>query len=298
MENTGINTKQGAAFGKKLWACAIIFGLIGQIAWVVENMFFAKFGQDLFDTRGELYYTVTTLMVILSAVTATVTTIFAGGLIDKTGKRKPFITVGYLLWGVTIMLFAVIPIDFSDDKNWGIIAALVILDCVMTFFGSTANDAAFNTWVADVTNVKNRGLVNTILSVMPVIATVLVFGIGMFTYDSGATYVNDLGETVKVPIAMRDPLNIKLFFIIMGIFPMVGGVLSAFMMKDSPDIVKNSNPNYFKETFYGFWHSSTDIHVLSHQLHPEYAGHRRLHHSPRRHHRGGRDNHRGAWRAL
>ena len=252
MENTGINTKQGAAFGKKLWACAIIFGLIGQIAWVVENMFFAKFGQDLFDTRGELYYTVTTLMVILSAVTATVTTIFAGGLIDKTGKRKPFITVGYLLWGVTIMLFAVIPIDFSDDKNWGIIAALVILDCVMTFFGSTANDAAFNTWVADVTNVKNRGLVNTILSVMPVIATVLVFGIGMFTYDSGATYVNDLGETVKVPIAMRDPLNIKLFFIIMGIFPMVGGVLSAFMMKDAPGIIKNSDPEYLKETFYGF----------------------------------------------
>ena len=238
--------------GKKLWACAIIFGLIGQIAWVVENMFFAKFGQDLFDTRGELYYTVTTLMVILSAVTATVTTIFAGGLIDKTGKRKPFITVGYLLWGVTIMLFAVIPIDFSDDKNWGIIAALVILDCVMTFFGSTANDAAFNTWVADVTNVKNRGLVNTILSVMPVIATVLVFGIGMFTYDSGATYVNDLGETVKVPIAMRDPLNIKLFFIIMGIFPMVGGVLSAFMMKDAPGIIKNSDPEYLKETFYGF----------------------------------------------
>ena len=238
--------------GKKIWACAITFGLIGQIAWVVENMFFAKFGQDLFDTRGDLYFTVTTLMVILSAVTATVTTIFAGGLIDKTGKRKPFITFGYLIWGVTIMLFAAIPIDFSDNSSWGIIAALVVLDCVMTFFGSTANDAAFNTWVADVTDVTNRGKVNTILSVMPVIATVLVFGIGMLTYDNGATVTNDAGAVIKVAIADRDGLLIKLFFIIMGIFPMVGGVLSAFMMKDSPDIVKNSNPNYFKETFYGF----------------------------------------------
>lgn len=238
--------------GKKIWACAIVFGLIGQIAWVVENMFFAKFGQDLFDTRGNLYFTVTTLMVILSAVTATVTTIFAGGLIDKTGKRKPFITVGYVLWGVTIMLFAAIPIDFSDDRNWGIITVLVVLDCVMTFFGSTANDAAFNTWVADVTDVSNRGKVNTILSVMPVIATVLVFGIGMFTYDSGATVTNELGEVIKVPIFERDPLNIKLFFIIMGIFPMIGGLLSFFMMKDAPGIVKNSNPNYLKETFYGF----------------------------------------------
>lgn len=238
--------------GKKIWACAIVFGLIGQIAWVVENMFFAKFGQDLFDTRGNLYFTVTTLMVILSAVTATVTTIFAGGLIDKTGKRKPFITVGYVLWGVTIMLFAAIPIDFSDDRSWGIITVLVVLDCVMTFFGSTANDAAFNTWVADVTDVSNRGKVNTILSVMPVIATVLVFGIGMFTYDSGATVTNELGEVIKVPIFERDPLNIKLFFIIMGIFPMIGGLLSFFMMKDAPGIVKNSNPNYLKETFYGF----------------------------------------------
>lgn len=238
--------------GKKIWACAIVFGLIGQIAWVVENMFFAKFGQDLFDTRGNLYFTVTTLMVILSAVTATVTTIFAGGLIDKTGKRKPFITVGYVLWGVTIMLFAAIPIDFSDDRSWGIITVLVVLDCVMTFFGSTANDAAFNTWVADVTDVSNRGKVNTILSVMPVIATVLVFGIGMFTYDSGATVTNELGEVIKVPIFERDPLNIKLFFIIMGIFPMIGGLLSFFMMKDASGIVKNSNPNYLKETFYGF----------------------------------------------
>ena len=236
-----------APLGKKIWACAIVFGLIGQIAWVVENMFFAKFGQDLFDTRGELYFTVTTLMVVLSAVTATVTTIFAGGLIDKTGKRKPFITFGYLIWGVTIMLFAAIPINFSDDSNWGIIAVLVILDCVMTFFGSTANDAAFNTWVADVTDVRNRGRVNTILSVMPVIATVLVFGIGMFTYDNGAVV-----DGVNIPITMRDEMNIKLFFIIMGIFPMVGGVLSAFMMKDAPGIVKNSNPNYLKETFYGF----------------------------------------------
>lgn len=238
--------------GKKIWACAIVFGLIGQIAWVVENMFFAKFGQDLFDTRGNLYFTVTTLMVILSAVTATATTIFAGGLIDKTGKRKPFITVGYVLWGVTIMLFAAIPIDFSDDRSWGIITVLVVLDCVMTFFGSTANDAAFNTWVADVTDVSNRGKVNTILSVMPVIATVLVFGIGMFTYDSGATVTNELGEVIKVPIFERDPLNIKLFFIIMGIFPMIGGLLSFFMMKDASGIVKNSNPNYLKETFYGF----------------------------------------------
>lgn len=252
MENSVVSSVKSTPLGKRIWFCAVFFGLIGQIAWVVENMFFAKFGQDLFDTQGELYYTVTTLMVILSALTATVTTIFAGGLIDKTGKRKPFITFGYIIWGVTIMLFAAVPINFSASENWGIIAVLVILDCVMTFFGSTSNDAAFNAWVTDVTDSTNRGKVNTILSVMPVVATVLVFGIGMFTYDNGATVTNEAGEIVKVAIGERNPLFIKLFFIIIGIFPMIGGVVSAFTMKDAPNIVRNSNPDYLKETFYGF----------------------------------------------
>lgn len=252
MENSVVSSAKSTPLGKRIWFCAVFFGLIGQIAWVVENMFFAKFGQDLFDTQGELYYTVTTLMVILSALTATVTTIFAGGLVDKTGKRKPFITFGYIIWGVTIMLFAAVPINFSASENWGIIAVLVILDCVMTFFGSTSNDAAFNAWVTDVTDSTNRGKVNTILSVMPVVATVLVFGIGMFTYDNGATVTNEAGEIVKVAIGDRNPLFIKLFFIIIGIFPMIGGVVSAFTMKDAPNIVRNSNPDYLKETFYGF----------------------------------------------
>lgn len=252
MENSVVSSAKSTPLGKRIWFCAVFFGLIGQIAWVVENMFFAKFGQDLFDTQGELYYTVTTLMVILSALTATVTTIFAGGLVDKTGKRKPFITFGYIIWGVTIMLFAAVPINFSASENWGIIAVLVILDCVMTFFGSTSNDAAFNAWVTDVTDSTNRGKVNTILSVMPVVATVLVFGIGMFTYDNGATVTNEAGEIVKVAIGERNPLFIKLFFIIIGIFPMIGGVVSAFTMKDAPNIVRNSNPDYLKETFYGF----------------------------------------------
>lgn len=49
----------------------------------------------------------------------------------------------------------------------------------MTFAGSTAYDAAFITWTTDVTDDTNRGKVNTILSVLPVFATVIVFiGLG------------------------------------------------------------------------------------------------------------------------
>ncbi len=217
----------------KVWMCALLFGLVGQIAWSVENMYFAKLAQDIFAGIGEhdLASIVSTLMIWLSAIVATATTIFAGGFIDKLGKRKPFIVYGYMAWGVTIMLFAAIPLTPTGKMIGGVAALLVIFDCIMTFFGSTAYDAAFNTWVTDITDNTNRGKVNSVLSIFTILAFVMVFVIAMFTYDAG---------------------HQAIFFIILGIIPIVIGIVSLFIMKDSPNILKNTNPNYLKETFYGF----------------------------------------------
>lgn len=140
---------------------------------------------------------------------------------------------GYIAWGLTIMLFAAIPMR-ADSHTLGLLGFLLVLfDCIMTFAGSTAYDAAFNTWTTDVTDDTNRGKVNTVLSVLPVFATVIVF-IG-------------LGSLYK-------PTNESnwLFFIVLGIIPIVAGILAIFMMKDSTHIVKNQNPDFLKETFYGF----------------------------------------------
>ena len=43
-----------------------------------------------------------------------------------------------------------------------------------------------------------------------------------------------------------------LFFIILGIIPIVAGILALFILKDAPDIQKAEGQNYLKETFYGF----------------------------------------------
>lgn len=219
--------------GGRIWSSIIICGLIGQIAWIIENMYFATFAQDIFEDTakfGNYYYIATTLMVILSALTATLTTIFAGALCDKVGKRKIFICAGYIVWGFTIMLFATIPLEFSADKSKGIIALLVIFDCIMTLAGSTANDASFNAWITDITNSTNRGRVNTILSTMPVLATVVAIALAMFTYDKG---------------------NYKAFFIVLGIIPIVSGIISIFLLKDSAS-VKRSDITKFKDVLYGF----------------------------------------------
>lgn len=230
-----ISIKKATPLGARIWISAIAFGLVGQIAWVVENMYFSTFAQDIFANSGrtDLSYLVTTLMVWLSALTATITTIFAGGWCDKTGKRKPFVAYGYIGWGATIMLFAAIPMSASSSKVAGVAAMLIIFDCVMTFAGSTANDAAFNTWVTDVTDTTNRGRINTVLALMPVFATIIVFiGLGNL-YNANAS-------------------SNWLFFVVLGAIPMASGVVAIFLMKDSPNIIKNTNPNFLKETFYGF----------------------------------------------
>ena len=51
---------------------------------------------------------------------------------------------------------------------------VVVLDCVMTFFGSTANDAAFNAYVTDITDSDNRGRVESVLAILPLISMLII----------------------------------------------------------------------------------------------------------------------------
>ena len=229
-----ISLKKETSIGAKLWFSIIFFGLIGQIAWVVENMNFATFCQDIFANSGrsDLSYIVTTLMVILSAITATATTIWAGAKCDRAGKRKPFIAIGYIVWGFTIAIFAILPMRVNDEMLFITGFALVLFDCLMTFAGSTANDAAFNAWVADNTDTTNRGRVDAVLSMLPVFAVVIVFIVLGPLYSSTST-------------------DNSLFFIVLGIIPTVSGIAALFILKDSSELEKR-NDNIVGDTFYGF----------------------------------------------
>ena len=149
----------------RFWIALVLFSLIGQIAWVVENMYLNVFIYKMFNaSAGDI-----SAMVAASAVAATLTTVFIGALSDKIGKRKLFICGGYILWGISILCFtlireniinAVFPMAVSAASVG--VSLVIILDCVMTFFGSTANDAAFNAWLTDSTTEKNRGSAESI----------------------------------------------------------------------------------------------------------------------------------------
>ena len=68
----------------KFWAAMLIFGLIGQIAWIVENMYLNVFLYKMFNASAADI----SLMVGASSVAATLTTILVGAFSDKIGKRK------------------------------------------------------------------------------------------------------------------------------------------------------------------------------------------------------------------
>ena len=220
------------AFSKQNWFILLLFGLIGQIAWSVENMYFNLF---VFETIAPDLDAVT-LMVQLSGVVATVTTLVAGTLSDKTGNRRHYISYGYLIWGITVAAFGFITTDniasiFSLPQTKAVTLALALviaLDCVMTVFGSTANDAAFNAWVTDNTEESFRGKVESVLSVLPLIAMLIVAG--------------GFGILVQ-------------FIGYKGLFFGLGGVITAcgvagiFTVKDSPNLQKQGS---IKDIVYGF----------------------------------------------
>ncbi len=153
---------QEKGLGKRFWISMLVFGLMGQIAWVIENMYFNVFIYKMFHASAAEI----SAMVMASAVMAALTTIVMGAVSDKVGRRKAFMSYGYMLWGVSIIVFAYI-------RN---VMLTIVMDCVMTFFGSTANDAAYNAWLTDRGDSTNRGKIEGINSMMPLVSVLVVFG--------------------------------------------------------------------------------------------------------------------------
>ena len=219
----------------KFFLALTIFSLTGQIAWVVENMYFNVFIYKMFQATASQI----SAMVSASAIAATVTTVLVGALSDKVGKRKIFICAGYILWGISILAFSLVRIDVIEGLFPAVASAasvgvslVIILDCVMTFFGSSANDACFNAWLTDVTDEKNRGAAEGINAMMPLVAILAVFG-GFMAFD------------------LNKSESWTAIYLIIGIAVILIGILGFFLIQDST-IKTEQNQNYFANIFYGF----------------------------------------------
>ena len=219
----------------RFWCALTLFGLIGQVAWVVENMYLNVFIYNMFRASASDIST----MVAASAVSAALTTVLIGALSDRIGKRKLFICGGYILWGISILGFCLIRVDAVDPTIWlatnasaVAISLVIILDCVMTFFGSSANDAAFNAWLTDSTDHSNRGAAEGINAMMPLVAILAVFG-GFMFFD------------------LTLPESWVWIFAIIGGVVIAVGVLGIFLI-DEPVRCVRSQTGYWQNVVYGF----------------------------------------------
>ena len=219
-------------FGRKNWIILILFGLVGQLAWSVENMYFNLF---VFETIAPNLDAVT-LMVQLSGIVATAVTLLAGTLSDKLGNRRSFISIGYIVWGFTVILFAFLKTEtiqaiLGTDTATAIsvtLGVVIAADCLMTLFGSTANDAAFNAWVTDNTRPAFRGKVEGVLAVLPLVAMLIVAG----------------GFGILVTLIGYSGL-----FLSLGAVIVLCGVGGLFLIRDSGELVRNGR---LRDVSYGF----------------------------------------------
>jgi len=112
------------------------------------------------------------------------------------------------------------------------VSLTIILDCIMTFFGSSANDAAFNAWLTDSTDDTNRGGAEGINSMMPLVAILVVFG-GFMAFDL------DKAESWTA------------IYLIIGITVVVIGLLGLVLLQES-GVRREENRSVWRNILYGF----------------------------------------------
>jgi MFS family permease len=238
--------KQKNGIGLRMWLFVILIGFAGQMAWAIENMYLNTYITYLnFSSpagQGFDYSFFIAITTAASAIVATLTTLFMGALTDKVGHKKEFISIGYILWGIATASFglfnvnsknSILPIAISSSMA---AVFVIIIDCVMTFFGSTSNDAAFNSYVTKNIPKKSKGKVEGVLQILPLIAMLVIFVcLNGLTTDS-STGAND---------AKWD-----LFFYLIGGLVVLMGIISFFLIPKREE--EKTEKSYLSQLTEGF----------------------------------------------
>jgi MFS family permease len=227
MKTSSENAAAPSKLPTRVFAALLMLSLAGQLAWAIENQFYNTFLYDKITPNPQAV----SWMVSITAVVSTLTTIFMGTLSDRTrskwGKRKPYLFLGYIFWGIFTAVFPAAA--WFQPVSLGIFMA-ILFDSIMTFFGATANDAAFSAYVADVTSVENRGRVSGAVQITTWIAMLIVYGGAGFIIEA-------IGYTG--------------FFYVVGGFTLLIGLIFAPQLKETPatDKPKGTYWGQIAETF-------------------------------------------------
>ena len=213
------------------WILVWGLGIIGQLCWNIENQWFntfvyAKIAKDP---------TIISWMVAVSAIATTISTFLFGTMSDRLGKRKPFMAIGYILWGIFTILFGTTEFIAKGKGASGIMlaaTAVVLADALMSFFGSMGNDASFNAWLNDNMNEENRGGIGAALATQPVIGTIIGTIVGGLLIGSNDNYMR--------------------LFTVMGGGAILFGILSLFVVKDAKGLKPYKEGSFFEQLLSAF----------------------------------------------
>lgn len=207
----------------RMWILIWSLGLMGQIGWTVESLWFNTFVYEKIDKNPSII----TPMLIFSALATTVSIFLFGTLSDRTGKRRHFISIGYAVWGVLIILFGLT--QFIPNRFLLLTAfCLVFGDMLVSFFGSMSTDVGFAAWTTDVMKEDNKGKIGAAIAVQCVLGGLLGNIIGGYIIGTENNYLR--------------------LFIVVGSVLACFGVISAYMFTKKDDI-KPSVRGTFKEQF-------------------------------------------------
>ncbi len=211
------------------WVLVWGLGLAGQLCWNMENQWFNTFVYEKIAKDP----TIISWMVAISAIATALSTFLTGTMVDRHGRRKRAVAIGYIFWGVFTICFGLTQYIMVGGKSTtanllltaGV--AVVAADAIMSFFGSMGNDSGFNAWMNDHMNDTNRGQIGAALATQPIIGTILGTVVGGMLVGSDNNYMR--------------------LFLTMGGFVIACGFLALFAMKDAEDLKPYKNGTFWQQ---------------------------------------------------
>ena len=260
-----MSNKQGR-LSKITWTAVILFMFMSAVVGGTESMYLGLFLNNTVFKDGSMGAKITltdtiNLIASLSAVVSVVTTFIIGTLSEKMKNRRLFISAGFIIWGIVMLVFS--GVDILNVAGFlGIrtlheaitITALTVVGfaLVLTFLRSMTCDAAFNSWVTDVSTPETSAIIEIAFTLMGFVSTAVI--------------------TLLVSGAQSGQLKYNQVFIIIGLAAIVFGALGYFLIKNPQKKVEDikkvkklrnskrlnntkkveDKTSYWEDLFYGF----------------------------------------------
>ncbi len=250
------NTQRGEIMRNKkrrlrIWLALLLFMFIGSIAANVESMYLGLYLNNTVFKHGTMGAALTltdtiNLIASLSAVVSGISTFVMGTLCEKMKNRKLFISFGYIIWGVAMLFFSLARggkiariFGLSEMSEIVTITAItvIIFSLILAFLRSSTSDAAFNSWVTDVSTPKTSTKIETAFTIIGFVATSVIVSL-----------------VSSAQLGQKDYSDI---FIILGVLAIVIGALGFVLIENPVNLQNTTNKkseksSYWADLFYGF----------------------------------------------